>query len=487
MIFLFHRSTVGAGLLIATSVVHSHDSPSHNELSQTPTLLDIYHSAIDNNAKFRASKERYEANLEIEKQALAAVLPQISASGQYSKIDTDKSANQTVETLSGAFTTNVDDHVDSDSTSYSLSVNQSVFNLPLWYNYKRGKEISSIASAQFTVDQQDLIIRVAQAYFSVLRAQDNLEVSNAEERASKRRWEHANRGFEAGIVPITDVHEARAVYDLTVVARLSDEGSVDAAYEALTALTGQDYTGLWQLHNDFPVVDPSPVRRGDWVDIALQHSSVLKIASHNKTAAQHNSTAKKMEHAPKISAFYHYSDFNEDGDEKSDTTLTTSPFEFDNSGSVWGVQLDIPLYTGGSVSSQRRQAYKQYNAAFQQHIDTQRTVVKNTRDLHIAVTTDVQRVKARTQAIVSSSSALDATQSGYQAQTRTIVDVLQAQRTLYSSIRNYANSRYDYVMDLLMLKRAAGILSQDDLQVINKWIVDPAESGGSLYKKYLKD
>lgn len=450
------------------------------------TLSDIYKLALDNDARYKASEATYEANLETEKQALSAILPQIKASGGYSEKDTEESSRQVFEFEGAPVNSVIDDDVDSDTTRYSLSLNQSILDLPAWYGYKSGKEVSKLAHAQFVVDQQDLIIRVANAYFEVLRSLDNLEVSKAEERASKRRLDDANQRFEAGVIAITDVHEARAVYDLTVVARLTDEGNVDIAYEALTVLTGQSHANLWQLSSDFPVTDPTPSERNNWVNLALETSFVLKAADYRTVAARYTARAKKMEHAPKIVGFYDYNDFSEEGDADSNNTALNKPFDIDSKGSVWGVKLDIPLYSGGRISSQRRQAYKQYNAALQRQIDTRRTVVQSARALHIAVVTDVQRVKARAQAIVSSSSALDSTQSGYEAETRNIVDVLQAQRTLYSAIRNYANSRYDYVLDMLKLKQAAGILDIDDVDNLNKWMVDLAVSPGSQYKKYFK-
>jgi len=466
---------VGAGLWVVAS------------FTTADTLSDIYKLALDNDARYKASEATYGANLEVEKQALSAILPQIRANGGYSEKNMDVSANQVFEFGGASFNSVTDDEVDSDTTTYGLTLNQPILDLPAWFGYKSGKEVSRLAHAQFVVDQQDLIIRVANAYFEVLRTQDNLEVSKAEERASKRRLEHANQRFDAGVIAITDVLEARAAYDLTVVSRLTDEGDVETSYEALTVLTGQSHVNLSQLHIDFPVTDPAPAERNDWVDLALKTSFVLKAADYRMVAARYNAKAKKMRHAPKITGFYSYNDSDEEGDSTSHLAALNKPFDLESDGSVWGVKLDIPLYSGGRISSERRQAYKQYNAALQRQIDTRRTVVQSARALHIAVVTDVQRVKARAQAIVSSSSALDATQAGYQAETRNIVDVLQAQRTLYSSIRNYANSRYDYVLDLLKLKQAAGVLDIDDVDKLNKWMVELAASPGSQYKKYFKD
>ena len=191
-----------------------------------------------------------------------------------------------------------------------------------------------------------------------------------------------------------------------------------------------------------------------------------------------------MGHAPKLTGNITYTDYEENGENISNTGQGNRPFETTSEGYVWSVQLSVPLYSGGGISAQRRQAYEQYNTALQNKIETQRSVIRNTRAAHITVVTDVQRVKARQQAIVSTNSALDATEAGYEVGTRNIVDVLQAQRALYSSIRNYSNSRYDYVLNMLKLKRAAGTLTPQDIVDINAWMVEPGAPTANQYQAY---
>jgi outer membrane protein len=178
-------------------------------------------------------------------------------------------------------------------------------------------------------------------------------------------------------------------------------------------------------------------------------------------------TSKRL--SPELTASYSYSEFDEDG--SFDPGGAPVPTGTENNEGVFGLSLNMPLYSGGRISSERRQAYEQFNASRETEIDTRRTVVQATRSLHITVMTDVQRVKARQQAIVSTKSALEATQAGYEVGTRNIVDVLQARRALYSSIRDYANSRYDYVINLLKLKQQAGTLSPQDIYDLNKWLL----------------
>jgi outer membrane protein len=456
-------------------------------LSMADTLSDIYELALKNDATLKRAEATYRANIETEKQALSAMLPQISAEGYYNDNDreTEGITNAFIGDQFVAFETTGDTEVDTEG--YALTLSQQLFDLPAWFSFKGGKETSKQAEAQLAFDQQDLIVRVAQAYFNVLRALDNLEASKAEERATKRQLEQTQQRFDVGLIAITDVHEAKAVYDSTVVQRLTDEGELGTSYESLTVLTGQTHSNLRLLSKDFPVTDPDPVERGEWVQFALQNNYALKAALHAMDAAQQAATSKKMEHLPKITGSFRYVDENVDG--TSAGTNSGAPFSNPTNQNIdietLNIKLTLPLYSGGFISSQRRQAYEQYNATLQQKIETQRTVIRNTRASHIIVTTDVQRVKARSQAIVSTSSALDATQAGYEVGTRNIVDVLDAQRRLYNSIRDYANSRYDYVIDMLTLKQAAGTLSPQDVLEINKWLVEAGAPTANQYKEYL--
>ncbi|WP_101758400.1 TolC family outer membrane protein [Oceanicoccus sp. KOV_DT_Chl] len=457
--------------------------------AQADTLADIYELALKNDAKLKGAEASYKSNLETEKQAFAAMLPQISGSASYTETDGDTDSLRVAQDpLTGSYSVfESNSESDIESEKYSLTLSQNIFDLPTWFTFKRGKEITKQAEAQFAFDQQDFIVRVAESYFDVLRALDNLEASKAEERATKRQLEQTQQRFDVGLIAITDVHEARAVYDSTVVQRLTDEGSLGTAYESLTVLTGQPHANLWLLNKDFPVINPEPTDRAEWVNFALQNNFALKAALYGMEAAHQNAAAKKWEHAPKITGSFTYSNEELDGntDITSGSNLSTIPTMSDGDQEIIMFKLDVPIFTGGRVSSQRRQAYEQYNIALQTKIDTQRTVIRNTRAQHITVNTDVQRVKARQQAIVSTSSALDATQAGYEVGTRNIVDVLQAQRTLYNSIRDYANSRYDYVLSMLKLKRAAGTLSPQDLYDINKWMVSQDAPTANQYQKFL--
>ena len=356
--------------------------------------------------------------------------------------------------------------MESEDENYNISLQQKVFDLGAWFNFKSGKAVSKQAEATLAADQQALIIRVAEAYFNVLRARDNLEASKAEEQATKRQLEQTQQRYDVGLIAITDVHEARAVYDNTVVQRLTYEGDLGTAYEALTVLTNSSHHNLWELVDNFAVIDPTPTAREEWVNFALKNNYQLAAAKAAAEAAHQTAKAKKMQHMPTITASYSYVDNN--GDEFREGFEDSFTY---TDGSTWGVTLRVPIFSGGGVSAQRRQAYEQYNAAFQSEIDTRRSIIQATRSLHLKVLTDVQRVKARDRGIISTRSALEATEAGYEVGTRNIVDVLNARRALYAAIRDYANSRYDYIINMLKLKQQAGTLSPQDIIELNKSLV----------------
>ncbi|MEH6557769.1 MAG: TolC family outer membrane protein [Oceanicoccus sp.] len=450
-----------------------------SSLSNADTLADIYELALKNDAQLKGAEASYLANIETEEQAFSALLPQISASGSYQDDDFDSSGfNQNALAV-------IDSNYQADTTTYNVSLQQNIFDLSAWFSFKSGKERTKQAQAQFSFDQQDVIVRVAEAYFDVLRQLDNLEASKAEERATKRQLEQTQQRFDVGLIAITDVHEARAVSDSTVVRRLTDEANLGTSYESLTVLTGQEHQNLWLLNKDFPVVDPDPMSRDEWVQFALKNNYALKAALYAAESARQNATAKKMGHAPTITGAFNYRDQNRNGELSITDTTIQIPQDQDSDGTSVVFTLDVPLYSGGRISSMRRQAYQQYNGALQNKIETQRVVIRNARASHLTVSNDVQRVSARQQAIISTSSALDATEAGYEVGTRNIVDVLQAQRSLYLSIRDYANSRYDYVLNMLRLKRAAGTLTPQDVYDISKWLVEPGAPTANQYQDYL--
>ena len=428
------------------------------QTSLADTLTGIYESAVQNDPVLRAARANFNADRENKNIARGALLPQLSISGDYTQSELNDSSP--IFGMGGL--------IDSDTTSYSASLNQAIFDMPSWYSFQSGKALSESARAQFAADQQSLIIRVSDAYFNVLRAYDNLQTRDAEERAIQRQLEQTRERFEVGLLPVTDVHEAQAVFDDAAVNSLEARGALNIAFEGLAVLTGQDHKVLAGLMANFAATNPEPLSNQEWVDFAIGNNFQLKVAELGKDAAYNSAKASAAARLPKVSGRVSYFDSDSDG------TRYTSPFESQQDGHSFVVSVSMPIWMGGSVDAQRRQAKQRSIASDEGFIATKRNTVQAARSLHQLVLTNTARVKARKQSITSADSALQATQAGYEVGTRNIVDVLVAQRTVYQARRNYSNARYDYILSMMRLKEVAGQLSPEDVYQLNAWL-DPQQ------------
>ncbi|MCR9105448.1 MAG: TolC family outer membrane protein [Gammaproteobacteria bacterium] len=443
---------------------------------QAASLRDIYELALENDAQLKSEEATYLAARETEVLGRSQLLPQVTSSYSVQNSDSDDESVSPIFDPSGGDITFGDVFTgrDIDTEGYRVSLNQAIFDLPAWFGFKSGKEITRQAEATFAANQQNLIVRVVEAYLAVLRAQDNLAASQAQERAFERQLEQTQQRFEVGLIAITDVYEAQAARDLAQVERIVDENNVLVAQERLSVLTGQRHENLFVLKDEIDILPPEPLDRAEWVDFALANNFQLAAARYREEAARQTAKAKRLEHAPKITGGIEYSDFDTDGSVNvmPDNGITPQP-NSNTEDQTWQIALSLPLYSGGAISANRRRAAQEFNAAREDRINLTRNTVTNTRSLHMTVLSDVSRVAARKQSILSSRSALDATQAGYEVGTRNVVDVLNAQNALYSAERDYANSRYDYVLDMLKLKEQAGLLSPDDVIRLDTYLEPP--------------
>jgi outer membrane protein len=446
------------------------------------TLVDIYELALENDALLKSRVAQYNADIELEKLALAPLLPQARAGYSITDSETDTTSpnvylNPETNQLD---TIDVTSTRNTDTDGYDVSLSQTLFNLSAWFGWRAGKETSLQAEATLSAAQQDLIVRVVQSYFGVLRAQDNLRASLAQERAFERQLEQTRQRFEVGLIAITDVYEAEAARDLAQVTRIVDENNVAVAKENLSVLTGQPPGELYVLGAEFDPRPPEPSDRSAWVDFALENNNQLAAARFAEEAARQNATALKMGHAPTVTATYRYQDTETTGSIRQDPeSLFNFDPDSDQTNETWQIRFDVPLFAGGSISANRRRAAEQFNVARESRINLTRNTVTQARSLHMTVMSDVSRVKARKQAIISTQSALDATQAGYEVGTRNIVDVLNAQDRLFAAQRDYANSRYDFVINSLRLKEVAGTLSPEDIARLEGFLLAPPAATAS--------
>jgi outer membrane protein len=435
------------------------------------SLKDIYELALQGDPTLRAARANFQVGRESQSISRAYLLPVISATGSYQQTEGD---SESARIYFGGEPAQSTQFSDSTETSYGVSLRQPLFDMPAWYQFQRGKSLSKSAAAQFAADQQTLILRVSNAYLGALRAYDNNETRKAEQRAIQRQLDQTRERFEVGLLPITDVHEAQAVFDDALVNSLEARGAVNIAFDALEAITGTNHNVLSGLKDEFMATNPEPLSSADWVSFSLAGNYQLKTAKLGKDASYNQAKAATAELLPKITFNANYANRDSDGTTTAYLPSGNSVADtFANSdGHSFSVNLSMPIWSSG-INAGRRQ-YKQQSIASSENFEVaKRNTVQTARTRHQLVVTNAARVKARKQAITSAESALGATQAGYEVGTRNIVDVLAAQRSVFQAKRNYANARYDYIFAMMGLKEVAGQLSPDDIYQLNAWL-DPS-------------
>ena len=414
-------------------------------------LSTIYRQAASNDAEIAAARSTRESNRYNTDIARSALLPQANATYSYTSIDATAHFGST------------DVNSNYELGSLQLSASQALFNLNSWYTWQAAKTADQGYDLQLQLSEQQLLLSTAQAYFNVLRAHDNLATAEAEEKAVKRSLEQTKQRFDVGLIAITEVQEAQASYDLTYVNLLSLQAALDVSYEALETLTGQRYDKLSSLRDNLPMVMPQPASVDEWVNTGLDKYPGVQMAMVQKQAVSQQRDAARANHLPTVSLGATYTT----GDNAPTSSYASV---YDAEATTIGVNISMPLLAGGSVYAQSKQAAANYATADYQLESNRRQVRQNIRSLFRQLQTSVQNIDARKQAITSARSAMEATETGYQVGTRNIVEVLNAQKNVYSTERDYANARYDYIINLLSLKFYAGTLNEGDIDALNAWL-----------------
>jgi len=414
------------------------------------TLQRTYELAQQNDPQWAAAKNTYQANQQVIDQNRSGLLPQINLTGNYRQNDVE------YEDLG-------DD--DYDSHGYSANLRQPLFRLDNWHTYKVGKALDSQYSAEFQNTTEDFYLRVVTRYLDVLRANANLSYRKAEQEAIARQLEQSKQRFEVGLVAITDVHEAQAAYDVAVSSRISAESEQFVALRLLETITGATVENVVDLSKDLEVMVPAPTDVNQWIERALANNANLQAAIYAAEAAQQNYKSQRGKHAPTLDLVGSHSYSSTDA--QSLSTGGTSP---DTTSNIIGLELEIPLYSGGAISASRRQSQYQFMAAQDLEHQARRETIQDVTNFYQLTIANVAEVTARKQSTNSASVALEATQAGYEAGTRTIVDVLNVQRNLFQNERDYTNARFDYVLNSLRLKRVAGLLTEEELLALEQWM-----------------
>ncbi|MDD3608966.1 MAG: TolC family outer membrane protein [Halothiobacillaceae bacterium] len=411
---------------------------------QAENLIQVYEKALENDATLRAAQQNRLAVFEAMPQAKAAVLPGISASGQLSRnhVQDRSSANN---------------DYSYNNKQLQLQLTQTLYNRAQFLQLDLAETQTRQADIDYSAAEQDLLLRVSEAYFNVLKANSQLQLARADLAAVQRQLEQAEKRFEVGLIAITDVADAKASYDQSSALVITSENQVNNAQAALATLTGIDYKRLADVRTDIETPAPEPRDMHKWVETALEQNLKVRSAEIGNDIARQGIELQRSGHYPTVNlnASYGYQDTNLMGRDIDQLTPSI------------GVQLSVPLYTGGAVGSKTREATYRFQEAQDKLEGLRRDTRRQTEDAYRGVLTNISSINAYRQAVESARTKLAATEAGYEVGTRTIVDVLNAERAVFSAMRDYLNARYDYLLTNLRLKSASGQLAPQDLNAVN--------------------
>lgn len=421
-------------------------------LASANELLRIYDLAIENDTQLQAAAGARDATLAGVPRARGALLPQINGFGT---LDT---GDETTALNGGA-----PEDSEFDSQILSLSLRQALFNAAAWNRWQQADRQAAAAEATYRLAQQALALRVTEAYFNVLAAADSVRFATAEKQAVERQLELAKKRFEVGLSAITDVQEAQARYDLTVAQMIEAEQALANAKFAIAEITGAADARIMELKEDIPLLGPNPDSVNEWLKTAAESSLDIILARSQAEAAKQDVDVSRAGHYPTLDFVGRYRSSNQE----SFNAFFDQRFEQDQDQTSYGLELNVPIFAGGATQAAVNASKSVYEQRLAELEGKRRSVERTTKNAYQGVIAGVSRVKALKQAVLSNTTALEASEVGLEVGARTAVDVLNAQRELYRAQRDYSRARYDYLLDVLRLKSAAGQLERKDLGEID--------------------
>ncbi|WP_313704954.1 TolC family outer membrane protein [Massilia sp.] len=423
-------------------------------------LIQVYQQALANDATYASARASLAAGRERVTQGRAGLLPTVGLSGSYVKNDNDFSPFNEGDTVNvgGVPTPVVGSGSNLRTNQYSLSLTQPLFRWDRWQTYEQSKLAQAVAEAQFAQAQQDLITRVAQAYFDVLAAQDTLESTRAQKSAVTEQLASAKRNFEVGTQTITDTHEAQAAYDLVVAQEFAAVNDLDNKRSALQAIIGAEPGALAPLQSGIALVPPQPATADAWVSAAETQNYGVTVQQLSLETAKREISRNRAGHLPTLDLVANTGRSNVNGRTSNSGDGRTNSI---------GVQWTVPIFSGFAVTSRVREAIALEDRARNDLEATRRNAALQARQAFLGVNSGLAQVKALEAAEVSSQSALESNKLGYQVGVRINIDVLNAQRQLYSTRTDLARARYNTILNGLRLKAASGSLREADLVPVN--------------------
>ncbi len=396
--------------------------------------------------------------------AKSGFLPQVNGEAGYSESTSD--SPQFVNNQIQKFA------IDSSGWQAGVTLNQSIFDWSVWKNADIAEKQAYQAEISYSNAQQELMLRVVNAYFQALQAKDDLSFAEAEKKAIKRQLEQTKQRFSVGLTAITDVHEAQAQYDSAVAREIQARNAVEIAYESIREITGQYPQTLAALDTEtFSPSDPAPEDVMKWVKKAENSNLSLLESMVQVEIAEQQIKLQQAGHYPTVSLSANYSANDTDRTIQGEPSPDTGRLD---SRSI-GLNVSVPIFSGFRTSAEVSQARDNYVATSQQMVQTRRQIEREVRNAYYEVSASIASISAFQQSVVSAESALKATEAGFEVGTRTIVDVLNSTQNLYNAKRNLSEARYGYIRQMLRLEQAAGQLQENDLLAINSSLSEDVE------------
>lgn len=411
------------------------------------SLTEVYQAALESDPTLAAAEANFQAELENKPIARSALLPQINASAAYQKLD--QSYDDMVNPLYS--------DADFDRKTWGVNLTQAIYRKDYWASLAQADAGVAKAQAEIETARQELIVRVANAYFDVLTAQDSLEFAQAEKEAVQQQFDQAQERFEVGMIAITDVRESRAQLDISIASEIAAQAELDTTRENLTAIIGYQPKELTPLSSDVDLKTPEPADIGAWVEKAKDNNLQIRAARYGVEAAKEGVEVSRSGHYPTLNLT------GQLGIQDDNGGFTEGNIDQ----RTVGLELALPLYSGGRTSAQVSQSKARLLQAEKGLELAERSAVQQTRASYLNVLSNISRVQALAEVLKSTQTAKEAAEAGFEVGTRTSVDVLDALRQVYGSRRDYTEARHNYVLSALRLKQAAGTLSPEDLNLVN--------------------
>ncbi|MCJ0825597.1 TolC family outer membrane protein [Luteimonas sp. 50] len=445
-------------------------------------LLQTYELARTGDPQLAAAESGRLATKEGAVQARAALLPQVDGSASYRRTKSTGPSTQTqFDPVTGQpvrFTG--DSESTSNNRNLSVNVSQVLFDFGTFSRVKSQNAISHAADFQLESAGDSLVTRTSQAYFNVLVAIESLAAAETQETALKKQFDFASKRLEVGLAPITDVHEARAQYDSARANTIVVRNVLEDAYQALVEITGQPIRNLKGLPADFQPTLPNERDADAWVAAAVDNNPALKAKQLQVQASEADVTTARAGHLPTLYFNGSYGKNATWGDSTFSSSnppfSSTYPTGGESRGPAFGVTLSVPIFAGGATQSRVRQALAQRDVASDELEQQKRGLERATRNAYQTLVAGISEVEARRLALVSAQSAYDASQVGLEVGTRTVLDVLNNQQTLFRAQLDYAQARYNFLQNRLLLEQAAGTLDIEDVQDVNRLLTVNADA-----------